>query len=122
MYSDMTDFQINIEVATCLGYDVANEITAGHLGFTQGFHENYPNTIWAQRDLSQPWEQFNFTCCPEDAWPVITENKIGLHPHDDGTYKAFTMVEGSDNYATETDSDNPLRAAMIEYLKINEYR
>ena len=47
---------------------------------------------------------------PSDAWPIITENRIGLHPNDDGSYKAFTCMIGLDYYDREEDHYNPLRA------------
>lgn len=109
------DFKTNGAVARALGCDIRPLEE-----YSPGFRENYPDTVWVRHPLHDHWQQW----CPcnsvDDAWPIIIKNRIGLHPNEDGSYKAFTMIEDTDNYATETDHENPLRAAMLEYLKIAE--
>ena len=58
---------------------------------------------------------------PSDAWPIIIENKINMlwFNDDDGDYVSCTVGESSDNKFL-SDSDNPLRAAMICFLKMKE--
>lgn len=59
---------------------------------------------------------------PEDAWPIITENRIGIIPAPDaGKWKSAHREVGKDDTPYHfTQSDNPLRAAMIVFLMMKE--
>lgn len=122
-YEDMSNFEINNYAAFSLKYLVQTEFSSGMLGFTREYHEQYPDNIWAaytddRGEQSEAWEQMNFCAMPELTMPVVFENKIGLHPNEDGSYKAYSMAGGF--YAYEVNDDNPLRAAMIVFLMMKE--
>lgn len=55
---------------------------------------------------------------PADAWPIIFSNRIALTPYGHGA----AFWEAEDRYGTgKSDCDkNPLRAAMIVFLKMQE--
>jgi len=56
---------------------------------------------------------------PSDAWPIITENRIALMPDVllKGQWNCGTLKTGSTDYCQH---ENPLRAAMIVFLKMQE--
>lgn len=54
---------------------------------------------------------------PSDAWPIIFDNKIGVCHYS----KWFAMHEGL-GWDDHPSDKNPLRAAMICFLKINEVK
>lgn len=126
-YDNMSDFEINNYVAFSLGILVKTEYDTGMLGFTEKYHAEYPNNIWAAQtdDLgnqSGAWGQVNFCAIPEQSWPVIVDNKIAVMPDSDGTWKAGNLPDkntvGWSNFTRG--HSNPLRAAMICYLKMQE--
>ncbi len=94
-YSKMSDFEINCEVSK-LTRDNANNPDSGYLVIN-----DYCNN-------------------PADAWPIILENKICLRckPNRED-WDAFTL--GPEGYTEEITYDkNPLRAAMIIFLVMQE--
>lgn len=125
---EISDFEINKEVAKELGYLVKEYFEFGQLGFTEKYHAQYPNTIWAARtnengEQCEVWEQINFCEAPEDAWPIITENKIAVMPDSDNTWKAGCLP--SSPYAVGwayfvRGQIKPLRAAMIAFLNMRK--
>jgi len=123
-YEHMSDFEINNHVAFALGYLVKTEIEDGLCGFTKEYHEKYPNTIWAAKtdergEQREAWEQMNFCSSPEEAWPIINEHRIAIMPDYD-SWKAGSlppkMTVGWANFIRG--QANPLRAAMIVFLKM----
>lgn len=125
-YSEMSDFEINKHVAHALGLKVETEFQ-NNIGFTESFHQKYPNTIWCAEvdrygEQTQPWEQKCFTHNPSDAWPIIDENKISLITDEtQAEWKAVyyeSFFYDDDTY--RFNDKNPLRAAMIVYLMMNE--
>lgn len=116
-YQELSNFEINCLVAERLGWKVQRDFLTGNIGFTEKYHRDYPDTVWTLKDGLDGWEQICFTSAGEESFPIIFSNKIGLRPNADGSYKAFRVLDGY-HYASENNSENPLRAAMIEYLKI----
>lgn len=59
---------------------------------------------------------------PADAWPIIAENRIGIIPAPCyGEWKAAHRSVGDDSTPHHfTQHTNPLRAAMIVFLKMQE--
>jgi hypothetical protein len=59
---------------------------------------------------------------PKDAWPIILENHISLMKRGFDICWDASAVSLNKKGCTirETDDENPLRAAMIVYLMINE--
>jgi len=117
-YEDKSDFEINKAVAEALYPDHK----VGMSGF--GNSCNFPRDkrgVWVERpdgyglvDIFQPCEN------PSDAWPIITENRISIHAYCIDN-KWFAHHETDESFETESKlSDNPLRAAMIVFLKMQQ--
>ena len=56
---------------------------------------------------------------PADAWPIIVENHIAVVPYQYTIPQAWPTAFGAASKFT-TEDRNPLRAAMIVFLKMNE--
>ncbi|KMV68210.1 hypothetical protein AI29_10015, partial [bacteria symbiont BFo2 of Frankliniella occidentalis] len=106
-YQEMSDSQINLEVAKALGLDVsmmlsllnARECPIG--GRAEQWVKN--NKTGGSFDPCNSWA---------DAGPIIQENRISLFASDDeGKWMAQFI-----NYKTVHMDKNPLRAAMIVFL------
>lgn len=68
------------------------------------------------------WRKFDPCNNPADAWPVITTNRIVVIPAPEhGEWWAAHRVIGEDSSLRHfTQHGNPLRAAMIVFLKMME--
>ena len=55
---------------------------------------------------------------PEFAWPVIVENEINIEFQDGGFVNAWVNVDSG--YFESQIQENPLRAAMICFLKMKD--
>lgn len=55
---------------------------------------------------------------PANAWPIIVENGIGIIPYTKGLCEAWNVSRGLIEGTTK--DKNPLRAAMIVYLMMQE--
>lgn len=114
-YEDKTNRWIAIEVAKRLGKRVAT---------VTEFHEGDGCVVYPHSN------RINFDPCssPSDAWPIIVDNCISLTTIGDGNWHADTVesIDCTDsNHFTCTSSnhfhdDNPLRAAMICFLKMKD--
>lgn len=95
-YEDMSDIAINAHVSRVLYGNISRrhqmEIASGGV--------DYCNRI-------------------EDAWPIIVENHIAVVPYQYTTPQAWPTAFGSASKFT-TEDRNPLRAAMIVFLKMRE--
>lgn len=56
---------------------------------------------------------------PSDAWPIIVENHIAVVPYQYTIPQAWPTAFGAASTFT-TEDRNPLRAAMIAFLKMRE--
>lgn len=100
-YEEMSDFEINCEVAK------ANN--------------------WSSKSLVYEMHSGKWNPCqnPEDAWPIITENKISImfdstDTRYEGEYHEWCDAISSCQKFGIQHQSNPLRAAMIVFLKMNE--
>lgn len=114
-YSKLSDFEINKLVferktsLAALSYPhSADKRSCGH------------------KDINDIYHWFDFCNNPVDAWPIITGNGISLY-HDNGnwqaemTYYAPVGAFGTDETCSKfVDDKNPLRAAMILFLMMQE--
>lgn len=92
-YEEMRDFEINSKVY--------NAVTAGSAAIIL---PDYCNN-------------------PSDAWPIIVSNKICIQWYEDGhgIYASASMATSDEsNNSFISDDENPLRAAMICFLKVKE--
>lgn len=110
-YEDMSDFEINKRVALIVG------VTFNGDGEPVRFVE-------CDTGAYADFNEIEFDPCnnPEDAVNIIIENRIGTIPApDNGLWKAAHRKVGSDDTPYHfTQDKNPLRAAMIVFLKMNE--
>lgn len=113
-YEEMSDFEINSAVHNAL-LDEPYELT---------FHGEGKIT-WKDKVRGGEWETgivgytknglHDYCNNPADAWPIITNNFISVIP---STHRDIWFADGQGG---ETTFDkNPLRAAMIVFLKMNE--
>lgn len=141
-YESMSDFEINKLVAPLLNYLVQDINDDSMIGMNSKFHEQYPNTVWVAEtdpitgEQVSAWEQKCFTRIADDAWPVMIENNIGVYAKSDSDYEigmcnftgcwcanGINSVDGEFGMAVdafEFVDENPLRAAMIVFLMMNE--
>ena len=110
-YNEATNFEINKAVAEALYGDrvhvekIISDKSVGHYVFIDGFGP------------------VNYCESPSDAWPIILEHKINLIFKWGAKEPLWTacnkmaLVSGS---KVEFKNENPLRAAMIVYLKMME--
>lgn len=113
-YSKLSDFEINKLVA----------ISTGHKQFSslgwQGLQEGDFNAVIVRG----PRKIGGFDPCnePEDAWPIIIDNKLSLNNYGSSWEASFEHDEpvgafGTDECVTSGVEDkNPLRALMIAFL------
>ncbi|BBB29337.1 phage protein NinX family protein [Neptunomonas japonica] len=128
-YEDVSTFEINKAVAVTLGYLVKTEYEEGRSGFTEKYHEQYPNTIWAAKtdergQQCEAWEQMNFCANPEEAWPVIIVNNIIITPRPKSHIgKPRAESWGPEAYSSVCDDNSGLlRAAMIVFLQMMQLK
>lgn len=89
-YEEMSDGAINLEV-----HYLANDIPKHHAVIMT---KDYCNN-------------------PSDAWPIITENEMKIDPRRSSPKLDWMVSRDDQIYAV---SKNPLRAAMICFLKIKD--
>ena len=111
-YEEMSDLQVNLLVANAIGVDAA-ENSGVVFGAVKHEGENVVSVIGV----------VDYCNNPSDAWPVILANRIMLNPYcADDLWKAEVPC-GFDGlvktYAT-CYHHNPLRAAMIAFLMMQE--
>lgn len=101
-YSKMSDFEINLRVAEIVvDYDDISRLPYTDMAVYWGDGAN--------------WHVFNPCNNPADAWPIIVENRIRINPI------LYTKWMAED-YLEDVSScdENPLRAAMIVFLMMQE--
>lgn len=116
-YSKMSDFEINGLIAKHT-QKVGDFIQSRGLTF---IHE-YGKPVSGFGALFLGWKEFDPCNNPADAWPIIAENRIGIIPAPCyGEWKAAHRSVGDDSTPHHfTQHTNPLRAAMIVFLKMQE--
>lgn len=120
-YNEMSDFKINVAVAKAAGryMEVPKGMHPVVVGDVQCYYDE-------QRTL---WDcHFNYCGSPADAWLIIVENKIDIAFHKNcACAAAYCFVEekmksvevGCVTVPTAA-CKNPLRAAMIVFLMMQE--
>ena len=133
-YSELSDFEINKLVANhwlpC-DYDFNEDENRVDLVSLQdvmncGMHDQ----------VYKAYSEYNPCNNPSDAWPIIFENEMSIWPvykpdyeigmsYSTGEWKAFCVksIDGEscvDSDGFEASDENPLRAAMIAYLMMQD--
>ncbi|BET42747.1 phage protein NinX family protein [Atlantibacter hermannii] len=114
-YSKLSDFEINCEVLAVFNPDIKHMSLSGD---NSCFYDCGPTGDgWNQIDIP------DYCNNPADAWPIIASKKICIafdvfaEPDDGGGWVASPAyyIEGE-----RIRHDNPLRAAMIVYLMMQD--
>lgn len=108
-YEDMSYFEINCKVALYLGESVSRE----HECMKSG-------SCFLLTEIMADRVEFNPCNNPSDAWPIIVENKINIEWRD--SLKVPPLAKGTGGNQCWHADKNPLRAAMICFLKMNDER
>lgn len=105
-YSKMSDFEINLRVAEIVvDYDCISRLPYTDMAVHWGDGAN--------------WHVFNPCNNPADAWPIILANKINIRFGAEWfRHEAQFIQYGRES--VEAYHENPLRAAMIVFLKMQE--
>lgn len=117
-YSEMTDFEINCAVAASLGreffYNSPGEPGRRRKSFVinERCRDVYESEAWSS-DVFAPCKLW------ADAGPIIQENGIGLMPFKKLDAAAWDLSCGLMS-AKKVNHENPLRAAMIVFLMMQE--
>ena len=113
-YASMSDFEINKRVA---------DIAMNGTWHVRPSHPDNDTGGWLYGSNGiQTHELPDYCNNPADAWPIITENRIGIIPAPDaGKWKSAHREVGKDDTPYHfTQSDNALRAAMIVFLMMKK--
>lgn len=111
-YEEMSDFEINKAVALIVGAT---------------FNDDGEPVRFVECDTGAyaDFNEIEFYPCnnPDDAWPIIVNNEIDVIQNNGqdcplATNSAVMMFRGDDVFICQ--HENPLRAAMIVFLKMNE--
>lgn len=112
-YEEMSDFEINkLVVDKHLHMFVNESKSRGRLD----------SDVWVFDSEGLP-RNTNYNPCnkPSDAWPVIVDNGITISPQDNGCeWEASHGLDENLNSKFEEWDINPLRAAMICFLKMKD--
>lgn len=117
-YSKMSDFEINNLVAISLGAKVTDSYRVGEERETV-YYSLFDDEFAIRRGFGNINEDFDPCNKPADAWPIITENNIAVVPYKHTIPQAWPTSFGLVSKFT-TEDRNPLRAAMITFLKMQE--
>ena len=109
-YEDMSVFEIN-------------KLVAGHLHGEEWWHKY--NTVLTMQlrptdsgGMSMKKSPVDYCNNPSDAWPIIVDNKINIEWRD--SLKLHPLAKGTGGNACHWSDKNPLRAAMIYFLKMKD--
>ena len=134
-YNELTDFEINKLVAEKLGLNVLSiepycredEDVDGNRFFELHGSGSTVQVLHSDERWLQSYRYFDYCNNPSDAWPIILENRIEIHPRDIRVSRN-EYIKGwgalpescSESYEIFSKDKNPLRAAMIVYLMMGE--
>ncbi|MGA6732359.1 phage protein NinX family protein [Escherichia coli] len=120
-YSQLSDFEINVAVFEAIhnGSPDYKEGENGAMVFIS-FEGDIVNGDAVEVEVERG--SFNPCANPSDAEPIIVENRIGIIPApENGLWKAAHRKVGSDSTPYHmTQDENPLRAAMIVFLMMQD--
>jgi hypothetical protein len=116
-YEELSDFKINKAVAGSLGHLTWYE--EDRHGY---YRKDHPSSVWVNYEPdpnSQGFGPKDYCNNPSDAWPIIVGNCIGIYPNDSDDFVGWVAYSDQDS-DVDNKSANPLRAAMIVFLKMKE--
>ena len=104
-YEDMSDLQINLLVANAIGVDAA-ENSGVVFGAVKHEGENVVSVMGV----------VDYCNNPSDAWPIIVANRINVYASEGPDFMPW--MAGCGGFMVS--NKNPLRAAMIVFLMMQE--
>lgn len=112
-YASMSDFEINRSVAIANGFP-PDDCEIAKIG------SSLVGVEWDD-DTGYATKVFDFCNNPEDAWPIIVENKITIDaPFPQNQYWTAEKHDVDGGLLNFHVSTNPLRCAMIVFLMMKE--
>lgn len=114
-YEEMSDLDINILIAEMFG--IYWHISPGR-SKSGGWEYCNNHDICSKNAGALTMPLPDYCNNPSDAWPIILDSKITVRPWNHDEWQSFTM-EGCDSDFVAW-HENPLRAAMIVFLMMNE--
>ena len=122
-YEEMSDFEINMRVACSIDGVSVDENGNPECAIDCFLHSDNGISVKWLRCGNDEYDFFNPCNNPSDAWPIILANRIMLNPYcADDLWKAEVPC-GFDGLFKEYATcyhRNPLRAAMIVFLMMQE--
>ena len=115
-YEELSNFEINKAVASIMYPDYEWLPCKGHDSMVIGFDD-------IENRADQGY-RYDYCESPNDAFPIITENRISIFDTgenvygwaaSDNVFKFYSNGDGTHHF-----DKNPLRAAMIVFLKLHE--
>ena len=104
-YEEMSDLQINLLVANAIGVDAAENSGAVYGAVKHG-GDNVVSVIGV----------VDYCNNPSDAWPIIMVNRINIYASEGPDFMPWMAGCGG----MMVSNKNPLRAAMIVFLMMQE--
>ncbi|WP_395314049.1 phage protein NinX family protein [Enterobacter ludwigii] len=123
-YTELSDFEINNLVAISLGAKVTDSYRAGEERETV-YYSLGSDEFAIRRGFGNINDDFDPCQKPSDAWPIIADNRIsimfdGTLPEHEGEYHEWCdAISSCQNFGIQHQL-NPLRAAMIVFLMMQE--
>lgn len=120
-YSKLSDFEIDKAVADKLGFDYEISVMfVNPVDKVNGTHvEQYIRKKITGNE--KYWKRFSPTRIPNDAWSIIVENGISLECVVVNKHQKTWRALFKPSYVKHKVNDkNPLRAAMIVFLQMQE--
>ena len=111
-YSKLSDFEINKRVCDVFWPDFSKSAECRNKSFPQ-------NTSIVYIDNGYGGLSRDYCNNPADAWPIIVEHHIAVVPYRHTLPQAWPTAFGLRSKFT-TEDKNPLRAAMIVFLMMQE--
>lgn len=107
-YSQLSDFEINKRIF--------KELTgAKPLGYP---HDADGRSVGNESNGNYCW--YDYCNKPADAWPIITKNKISIYAMSKADKRGAWGAEAFHPNDAYSFNDNPLRAAMIVFLMMQD--
>lgn len=112
-YSQLSDFEINKRVCDVFWPGMKKSSQCNNKAFPQ-------NTSTVYMDNGYGGFSRDYCNNPADAWPIITANKISVYAMGEADKRGGWGAEAFHPNDAYSFNDNPLRAAMIVFLMMQD--
>lgn len=118
-YSKLSDFEINKLVATALNINVEETMAFSNGGEDIKTHSSGLVLMKKITEHKKFWKVFDPCNNPADAWPIIVGSKISVIWISSNIPNTWEAV-APNHIHIDANQSNPLRAAMIVFLMMND--